>query len=424
VKDSSELNDIGLFRFALIAPALNHTHGYNSNATYFKDIANKTHMFNGKEQKVTYDCLRKWLQLYKKNGINALNGHHRKDKNSSRKLSNETILRIIEMREQFPKISGTSIYNKLVDEGFFSTSDISKSTVLRFIKHNNLKANQIAKIERRMFEMDSINQCWQSDTSDGPYILINDQKVRTKLIMFIDDKSRMITGFDFFLNDNAINMQKVFKNAILTYGIPKQLFVDNGGPYNNKQLKLICATLGIQLIHAKPYSPESKAKIERCFKTIKEGWMNCTDWNAFKSLKDIKYSLAQFIQNYNNKFHTSTQKTPNERWHEEFNKVKFCDESTIKEAFLHRIYRKVRKDRTVKFDKKYYEVPFKFVDQTVELRYDPTNVEDLFIYENDKLICVCNEVNVTANSKIKRKNNIDYSKVLNDERDVLEMDGD
>lgn len=424
MKKNSELSDIGLFRFALIAPALNHTHGFNSNAMYFKDVANKTHIFNGKEQKVTYDCLRKWLQLYKKNGINALHGHQRKDKNSSRKLSNETILRIIELREQFPKISGTSIYNKLVDEGFFSTCDVSKSTVLRFIKHNNLKAHQIATIERRMFEMDSINQVWQSDTSDGPYILINNQKVRTKLIMFIDDKSRMITGFDFFLNDNAINMQKVFKNAILTYGIPQQLFVDNGGPYNNKQLKLICATLGIQLIHAKPYSPESKAKIERSFKTIKEGWMHCTDWNAFKSLKDIKHSLAQFIQDYNNKFHTSIKKTPNERWHEEFDKVKFCDESIVNEAFLHRVYRKVRKDRTIKFDKKYYEVPFKYVDQTVEIRYDPTNIEDLFIYENDNFICVCNEVNVTANSKIKRKNNIDYSKVINDERNVLEMESD
>lgn len=69
--------------------------------------------------------------------------------------------------------------------------------------------------------MEHVNDCWQSDTSDGPYIKINDIKYKTKLIMFIDDKSRMITGFDFFLNDTAINMQSVFKKAIKTYGRPK-----------------------------------------------------------------------------------------------------------------------------------------------------------------------------------------------------------
>ena len=35
---------------------------------------------------------------------------------------------------------------------------------------------------------------------------------------------------------------------------------------------LICASLGIILINAKPYSPENKAKIERSFRTIKDGW--------------------------------------------------------------------------------------------------------------------------------------------------------
>lgn len=416
-------NDIGLFRFSLIAPALNNTHGFSSNSHYFKDLATKSHFFNGKQQKVTYDSLRKWLQLYKKNGIDALCSHQRKDKNCSRKLSNETILRIIELREQFPRITGTSIYNKLVDEGYFSTCDISKSTVLRFIKHNNLKAKQIATVERRMFEMDSINYCWQADTSDGPYIVIDDKKVRTKLIMFIDDKSRMIMGFDFFINDNAINMQKVFKNAILTYGVPKKLFVDNGGPYDNKQLSLICATLGIELIHAKPYSPESKAKIERSFKTIKEGWMNCTNWNDFTCLNDVKQSLSEFIQNnYNNKIHSSTKMTPNERWHQEIDKVQFLDENLIEESFMHRTFNKVRKDRTISFKTQYYEVPFKYVGQTVELRYDPNNLDVLFLYENNKKVCDVEKVDKIANSKSKRKNGIDYSKLVNDERDVYEME--
>ena len=120
-------------------------------------------------------------------------------------------------------------------------------------------------------KMEHVNLCWQADTSAGPYIKINGIKYKTYIIMFIDDKSRLIMGYDVFFNDTATNMQKVLKNAIKTYGKPKRLFVDNGGPYDNKQLSLICASLGIELIHAKPYSPEAKAKQERLFRTIKDG---------------------------------------------------------------------------------------------------------------------------------------------------------
>ena len=53
----------------------------------------------------------------------------------------------------------------------------------------------------------------------------------------------------------------------------KQIYLDNGKSYKNCQLSLICARLGIKLTHTHPYDPESKGKVERCFKTIKEGWM-------------------------------------------------------------------------------------------------------------------------------------------------------
>ena len=95
------------------------------------------------------------------------------------------------------------------------------------------------------------------DTSHGPIITIAGKKVQTYLIQLIDDASRLIVGYQFFLRDNALNFQIVLKQAIKTYGVPKRLFVDNGTPYKNQQLSLICATIGIALIHAKSYSPES-----------------------------------------------------------------------------------------------------------------------------------------------------------------------
>ncbi len=421
MKNIDYYNDVGLFRFSLIAPVINNTHSFNSNEEYFRSTASKKHSFNGNEISLSTSCLKNWYFKYKKYGFSSLYNKSRKDSNSSRKLNNEAIQRIITLRQCYPNMTGTSIYKKLVDEQYIS-SNTSIHTIFRFLKNNNLKANQICNIERRMFEMDNVNDCWQADTSVGPYITIDNQKYRTNLIMFIDDKSRMIMGYDFFLNDNAINMQKVFKNAIKTYGKPKRLFVDNGGPYDNKQLSLICASLGIELIHAKPYTPEAKAKIERSFRTIKDGWLRCTDWNNFVSLEDVRKSLSNFIYNdYINKVHSSTNETPNERWHNEFDKVTFFDEKTIDEAFLHRINRKVRLDRTVKIENEYYEVPFKYVNQTIELRYDPNDKDIIYVFNNNQKYEECKLVDKVSNSKSKRKNNIDYSKIINDERDVIEI---
>lgn len=415
--------DFGLFRFSLIAPAINKTHSFKSNNEYFRDIASKKHIFDGKEYSFSISCLKKWYYKYKNEGYQSLEKKKRIDNLSSRKLNNETIDKIILLRKQFPHMNGSAIYKKLIEEKYINKKQIHLNTLLRYLKLNNLKSNQIVGKERRMFEMEFSNDCWQSDTSDGPYLTIDNQKYRTKLIMFIDDKSRMIMGYEFFLNDNAINMQKVFKNAIKTYGKPKRLFVDNGGPYDNKQLSLICASLGVELIHAKPYSPESKAKIERSFRTIKDGWMRCSDWNSFKSLDDVNESLKIFLYNeYINKKHSSTNETPNERWHNDYDKIELLEETFIDESFLYRVNRKVRHDQTIKINNKYYDVPFKYVGLNIEIRYNPNDLCEVYIFENNKNIHSCKIVDKISNSKVKRKNTIDYSKVVNDERNVIEME--
>ena len=86
-------------------------------------------------------------------------------------------------------------------------------------------------------------------------IKVNGKSEVVYLVQIIDDASRMIVGQALTYHDNAVVFQNVLRKAVKTYGVPKVLYVDNGGPYANGQLSLICANLGIHLIHAKPYSP-------------------------------------------------------------------------------------------------------------------------------------------------------------------------
>ena len=85
---------------------------------------------------------------------------------------------------------------------------------------------------------------YQADTCYLPYLVEKGKKRRTYLIMILDDYSRMIVGGQIFYQENAYNFQKVLKDAVAAYGIPDKLYVDSGAPYKNRQLDMICASIG------------------------------------------------------------------------------------------------------------------------------------------------------------------------------------
>ena len=41
------------------------------------------------------------------------------------------------------------------------------------------------------------------------------------------------------------------------------MYVDNGANYRSQHLALVCAKLGIALIHSRPHQPEGRGKQER-----------------------------------------------------------------------------------------------------------------------------------------------------------------
>ena len=405
-----------LFRYSIIAPLINNTNEFNTINEYCDFVASKSYDFEGKIKRITSKTVKNWYYKYKKEGLESLESHKRKDKSKFRKITSDLVEeRIIELRKEYPRITAKKIHEKLQEEKYIS-KDVSVHAIFRYLKSNNLKAIQISKKEKKKYEHDNPNDSWQSDTSTGPYIKVEGKSKRVYLIMIIDDASRMIVGYDFFYEDNAINMQKVLKSAIKKYGIPKQLYVDNGSPYKNEQISLITARLGIKLIHAKPYSPTGKGKIERSFRTIKDGWLNCSNWNEFKTLEDVKESFSTYLyKEYINKEHSETKITPNNKWHNEIKELRQIEEEKVEEAFMHSRLSKVYNDSTIQINNEKYEVPYKYVGQKIEVRYYVNNPKEIIIYSDGKRCEKCKIVDTKSNSKIQRKNNIDYEKMINKE---------
>lgn len=404
--------EIALFRYGLIAPVVTDTFEEKSQIEYFRNAASKVYNINGRQIKLATSTIKNWYLDYKKNGFNALLPKTRCDINSSRKLSNEAMSKIISLKKEFPHISGTLIYQKLNNEGYINEFDVSLSTVLKFIRDNKLLFNETENEDRRAFVMEFSNDCWQADTSHGPYLTINKKKVLTYLIAIIDDASRLIVSAKFYFNDNAVNFQNVFKNAVKTYGIPKKLFVDNGSTYKNDQLSLICANTGTILIHARPYSGASKAKIERWFHTMKATWMRGLKWDEIKNIDELNNLLKDFVNLYNNKIHSSLKDdnekliSPNTRWFKDVNKIKKIDNNLIDTYFLHTAYPRIRYDAIAYIKGYEFEVNMKYIGKKIIVKYNPEDMTKAWIYEENKSIEEIKLVNKIDNSKVKRKTTI------------------
>lgn len=402
IENSEKISQkIALFRYELIIPALNNTFPDKSAFQYFIRIASQPVKYiDGTEITISQQTIRAWYYSYKKHGFDGLIPKTRSDKGISRNLSNDVKNKIRKLKEENRRMTGTSIYLKLIEEGDIYKNDVSLSTVNRYLAaiRPTLGINIVE--DMRAFEMEHSNELWQLDTTYCSYIEVDGKKTRTYLIMIVDDHSRMIVGYGFFLEDNGINVQKVLKKAILKYGVPKRIFTDNGKPYVNEQLKLICAQLQIDISRAQVFHGNQKGKVERAFKSVKEQWMYNTDFSKFRNVDDITADFSEYVNKKNNSEHKSLKDTPLNTFMEDAELIRRCDKEIVERAFYHTVKRNVYNDGTIKISNRQFETSQKYIGCKVTIKYIP-DLSHVYIYEDDSYIEI-KEVDKVANSKIKR----------------------
>ena len=99
---------------------------------------------------------------------------------------------IYRLKNDFPRMNATQIYDKLVRDSFIPAT-VSVDSVQRFIRHNDLKSARYPNLrDRKAFEEDSFGKIWQADTCYLPYITEDGKTRRVYCIMIIDDHSRLI----------------------------------------------------------------------------------------------------------------------------------------------------------------------------------------------------------------------------------------
>lgn len=397
---------IALFRYGIIAPVVSGTYDEGKSIKgFFRDAASKVYTNpSGEETKVSASTLERWYYAYNKGGFDALIPMRRCDTGKSRKIDEDIMEQIRFLKKEYPRIPATLIHQKLLDNGTINKGDISLSTVNRFVNQLKIENNYTNNKDMRRYERAHINEVWCGDTSFGPYLKIDGKKKRTYIIALLDDASRYIIGIDIFFNDNFVNLMSVLKTAVTRYGKPKILNFDNGSSYKNKQIELLAARIGTTISYCAPYTPTSKAKIERWFKTMKDQWMPQLNMNDYSSIDQLRETLLTYVNNYNQTVHSSLNGLcPQDRFFNESYLIKRFSEEQLDTSFLLEYERRVSADNVVMIDEVEYEVPYRYSKQKITLRYSPDLSKIYIVDKSSGALTSIKLLNKQENSLIKRE---------------------
>ncbi len=397
---------IALFRYGIIAPVVSGTYDEGKSIKgFFRDAASKVYTNpSGEETKVSASTLERWYYAYNKGGFDALIPMRRCDTGKSRKIDEDIMEQIRFLKKEYPRIPATLIHQKLLDNGTINKGDISLSTVNRFVNQLKIECNYTNNKDMRRYERAHINEVWCGDTSFGPYLKIDGKKKRTYIIALLDDASRYIIGIDIFFNDNFVNLMSVLKTAVTRYGKPKILNFDNGSSYKNKQIELLAARIGTTISYCAPYTPTSKAKIERWFKTMKDQWMSQLNMNDYSSIDQLRETLLTYVNNYNQTIHSSLNGLcPQDRFFNESYLIKRLSEEQLDTSFLLEYERRVSADNVVMIDEVEYEVPYRYSKQKIPLRYSPDLSKIYIVDKYSGALTSIKLLNKQENSLVKRE---------------------
>lgn len=396
--DKETSQRIGLFRHQVISPVLMDSG--RTQMSYFKKLENRDFDVPGLGvRRFKASTMKNWLNLYRKHGFQSLTPKTREDKGRSRKLSNQE--RIKKLRDENLDLPISIFYEKCLEEELLGSPPLHYSTLVRFLKREGLIKKRESR-PRKKYEMDRFGELWVADFCHGPRVKDGKRRRKAILLAIIDDYSRYIVGARFAFAETTVEIENVFKEAILSFGVPDRLYVDNGPSFSSHYLAHACAQMKIGLVHSKPYDSPSRGKIERFFRTVRDRFLSKHQKNDEITLEEINDLFSTWIrEDYLYKKHSSIKVRPIDKYKHSTEKypLKRVSREELDELFMASFKRGVRKDATVSINSIFYEVPSSYIGMKVEIRYVQSNHPEYFLYEGNRKICKLMPVDSAANAK-------------------------
>ncbi|HEY5657093.1 MAG TPA: DDE-type integrase/transposase/recombinase [Myxococcota bacterium] len=379
-RDSDHRHAVALFRYGVIAELVRLEPGAEGLYRQIAEKAERDYVIPGTPRtRVAAETIRHWLKRYRAGGFDALVPKPRADRGRPRKIPDDVAELLIAIKEAHPELPVRGVIEQARSDGQLPEALVlAPSTVNRLLAREGLmrpRPEAGSSNDRRRFAFERAGQLWMSDVMHGPAVAVEGRARRKSyLIAFLDDATRVVPYAAFALSENTAAFLPVFKQALLRRGLPERLYVDNGANFRSQHLALVCAKLGVALIHARPYQPQGKGKLERWFRTVRAQLLARLVPGDTASLEALNRRLWAYVEGeYHQAPHRSLGgETPLERWASVGRDVQYAEPGLDLDAlFLFETTRRVQRDRTVSLAGVVYEVDAALIGEKVTLRYDP-----------------------------------------------------
>lgn len=374
-----DIHPVALFRFSVLGPLVaQDSLPRGELKRLIRELANRDYNIPGTERcRIGEKTIESWYYSWRREGIEALAPKSRADLGQS-KLASDIQQTLLEAKQDNPRRSIDQLIVWVEQAGLAPRGSVARSSVHRLLKRHGLSrpngASSVA-VEYRSYEARYAGDTWVGDVMHGPSLPVNGRMQKVYLVSLMDDASRLLTHSAFCCGEKALDIEGVLKQAVLKRGLPKKLIVDNGAAYRAGSLQSICARLGIHLVYCRPYAPEAKGKLERWHRTFRDQFLSELDPTRIRDLADLNARLWAWLDAvYHRRVHSALQgQTPLQRYQQDLPRIKTLGHraATLDELFYHRLSRKVRRDGTVSYQGKRFEVPYELAGQTVQLVVDP-----------------------------------------------------
>ena len=312
-------------------------------------------------RKYSPSTLERWYYSYKNGGLEGLLPRGRSDRGRARELSEEQRELLSAIRREHPSASVALILRTLELEGRVSKGSVSETTIRRYFRQEGL-SRQAARLpgepkQRLRWEAEYAGALFHADVCHfTPGIIEGEQKKPVRIHGIMDDASRYVVGLEAMHTEQEVDMLRLFSKVVQADGAPAALYLDNGSTYPGETLSVACHRMGTSLLHAQPYDPQARGKMERFCRTLRQG---CLDHlPQLGSLHELNVRLWAWLDGH---YHQAAHggllgRNPAVAWSDGQERREPVAREKLRAAFEVKERRRVRRDSTLDIGGQAYEL--------------------------------------------------------------------
>ena len=316
----------------------------------------------------------KWLQRSSE-GDRMLTNRSRRPLTSPGRSTTNVEVAVLAIRDAHPAWGARKITTCLARETIEVPAYSTVHAIL--VRHGRIGPLPGGPRATLRFEKEAPNLLWQMDFK-GWVAMSNGQHLHPLTV--VDDHSRFALCLAAGVSQTNVAVQAMLTPVFQRYGLPQAMFVDNGTPWGDSsearwsRFGVWLLKLGVDVIHSRPYHPQSRGKIERFHRTLNAEVL------ALRLLRDLDDAQSAFdvwrgVYNFERPHEALAFATPAKHYQIS---QRSMPEHLPEPGYEHgEIVRKISKtDTRIAFKGRFWRVPQAFGGERLAIR--PLNTDGLY----------------------------------------------